>query len=118
MRCGEAAKWSVLIGPTIPGHGEDFAGALLVARSLLSQAIPFLVAAGETPVLPDSMRGSRRHEYHPPAAIAAREVFCLRVAGQTLWGWQRRDAEGGIRASSEHLFPDYVACLCDAQRRS
>jgi hypothetical protein len=100
------------------GPGRDLASARLVARRLLPQAIPFLVAAGGAPALPDPMHGSRRHEFDPPAAIPAGEVFCLRVAGQTLWGWQRRDAEGDICASSEHLFPDYVACLCDAQRRS
>ena len=63
------------------------------------------------------MLGSSPHDY--VAAPDTREqLFSVQLDGKTLWGWQRRSQSGAIVALSETLFPDYVACLCDARRLS
>jgi hypothetical protein len=60
------------------------------------------------------MLGSERREFRPSPR---HRVFSVQLPWQTLWGWERRNATGSLVARSEKLFTDYVACVCDAQRR-
>jgi len=62
------------------------------------------------------MLGSHPHECATPDA--REHLFSVTLSGQTLWGWHRRGESGDIIARSEHLFADYVTCLCDARRCS
>ena len=64
------------------------------------------------------MYGSQRQEFKASVQQPEAEFFAVRLPGQTLWGWNRRGKTGGVLAHSETLFPDYVACLCDAHGRS
>jgi hypothetical protein len=63
------------------------------------------------------MLGSGRRHFHHRATTRS-ELFSVRIFGQTFWGWVRRNERGEVLACAEHLFPDYVACLCDAHGRS
>jgi hypothetical protein len=60
------------------------------------------------------MLGSEHREFRAPPAHA---VFAVKLPWQTLWGWEKRNATGGVVARSAQLFTDYVECVCDAQRR-
>jgi hypothetical protein len=60
------------------------------------------------------MLGSQHREFRTPRS---HDVFSVKLPWQTLWGWERRSVTGGVVARSEQLFTDYVACVCDAQRR-
>ena len=62
------------------------------------------------------MLGSRPREFVSAPQPRFDRLFCIKLPGRTLWGWERRDAAGEVVASSEQLFMDYVACFCDAQR--
>ena len=64
------------------------------------------------------MFGSKPHAYKRPVNPPSPEIFSVSLPGGTVWSWQQRDAAGNILAHSETLLPDYVACLCDALRRS
>lgn len=64
------------------------------------------------------MLGSRRSEIEIDTRAHGEELYSIRVLGRTLWGWQRHSAQGELLARSEHLFADYVACLCDSRRQS
>ena len=70
------------------------------------------------------MHGSQRQEFAVQSAAAAASnrsgvrVFAVQLPGQTFWGWHRQGEKGDIVAHSEHLFSEYVACLCDAHGRS
>ena len=61
------------------------------------------------------MRGSDRDQFNCHT-WAGQQVYSVPLPGQTFWVWTRRTATGELLAHSENLFPDYVACLCDAQR--
>ena len=63
------------------------------------------------------MLGSNPRQYLT-ARDTREQLFSVRLREKTLWGWQRRGESGAIVARSETLFPDYVACLCDARRLS
>ncbi|MGZ5702973.1 MAG: hypothetical protein ACXWIJ_03015 [Burkholderiales bacterium] len=63
----------------------------------------------------NAMLGSEPREFRRPRR--PHEVFSVKLPWQTLWGWERRSVTGGVVARSEQLFTDYVACVCDAQRR-
>jgi hypothetical protein len=62
------------------------------------------------------MLGSPRKTYTLPARGGA-QLFRVTLVGRVLWGWERRSSNGRIIERSAHLFPDYVSCLCDAERR-
>lgn len=62
------------------------------------------------------MLGSRPNESNPGVHTPGVQLYSVRVLGRTLWGWQRHNAAGDVLACGEHLFPDYVACLCDSLR--
>jgi hypothetical protein len=64
------------------------------------------------------MLGSRSSDIALDTRPHGEELYSVSVLGRTLWGWQRRSAQGEVLARSEHLFADYVACLCDSRRRS
>lgn len=63
------------------------------------------------------MRGSDRDQFDCHN-WAGQQVYSVPFPGQTFWGWTYRTKTGELLAHSENLFPDYVACLCDAQRQS
>jgi hypothetical protein len=60
------------------------------------------------------MFGSYQREFCAPRQ---QDVFSVKLPWKTFWGWERRNETGGVVARSEQLFTDYVACVCDAQRR-
>lgn len=62
------------------------------------------------------MLGSTRREF--VVARATEEIYSVKLAGLTQWGWLRRSPEGALVAASEQLFMDYVSCFCDARRRT
>jgi len=62
------------------------------------------------------MLGSRPNESNPSVQTQGIHLYSVRVLGRTLWGWQQCDAAGDLLLCSEHLFPDYVSCLCDSLR--
>ena len=45
-------------------------------------------------------------------------LFPVKVNGRTAWGWRLRAEDGMVQAQSGSLFQNYVACLCDALRRT
>jgi hypothetical protein len=62
------------------------------------------------------MLGSNYREYAGSCRVAA-ELFEVELHGRTFWAWVKRDCAGNMLAHSENFFPDYIACLCDAQGR-
>ena len=60
------------------------------------------------------MLGSQRREFRP---APDHRLYSVRLPYRTLWGWERRSDAGQVVAHCEQLFTDYVACICDAQRR-
>lgn len=64
------------------------------------------------------MLGSQRSEIELDTRGYGEVLYSVRVLGRTLWGWQRRNVQGEVIACCEHLFADYVTCLCDSRRRS
>jgi hypothetical protein len=62
-----------------------------------------------------AMLGSRRQGFS--STIATERLFTLRLRGRIYWGWERRSTAGRLLARSTRLFADYVACLCDSQRK-
>ena len=61
------------------------------------------------------MFGSTRHEYRS-IALPGTQLFSVSLSGRTLWVWERRSGSGRLLARSARFFPDYLACLFDAQR--
>ena len=64
------------------------------------------------------MFGSQRREFVATGADESEDIYSVKLAGQTLWGWARRAPSGALVASSEKLFMDYMSCFCDARRRT
>jgi hypothetical protein len=63
------------------------------------------------------MFGSQVRQFTPIMMTPPGEhIFSVQLPRCTMWGWQRRSSAGALLACSDQLFPDYVACLCDAQR--
>jgi hypothetical protein len=63
------------------------------------------------------MLGSSPREFVAAPPAFGQRIYSVKLAGRTLWGWQRLDETGVLLASSEQLFMDYMSCFCDARRR-
>ena len=62
------------------------------------------------------MHGSYPGEFNFEAELSGLRLFSVSLPGGLRWGWQRVSGTGERLAHCENLFPDYVACICDARR--
>lgn len=63
------------------------------------------------------MLGSEYRQYGPKDGSYL-SLFPIKLNGRTVWVWRFRAADGKLKAQSQGMFQDYVACLCDALRHA